>query len=347
MSTPSRSAKGTAPSSTTVLVTNASGPLGLDVLRLAREAGRTRVVAVCTDQDSAASLFADVIECVAWDYGRERIDVSELIRIAELHAVDLIIPTTDIEAALLPEAAADGHLPPVAGSPANVAADCLDKWRTAEVARSSGLTFARSWLPGEAPPLPVGTSVVVKPRRGGLSAGVHFRSVGHEPLSVAAGTVLQERLTGPEITVSCYVSRTGRWVGCLAFERGLRAGMTWFGRTAEWALGAVEPVARSWVEHLGVRGSCNLQGKVGPEGFVPFEINCRVSGSARARAAFGFEDVRWLVDEWAFGQEPGPVVVRSGSFARTLETWVIEGRLDEPGQARRPEAGAGRDQSLY
>jgi len=334
MSTRSSPVGTTSTSSRTVLVTNASGPLGLDVLRLAREAGRTRVIAVCTERGSAAVLFADVVEHVDWDYERERVDVDELADLADRHGVDLIVPTTDLEAAILPEGGGVGLLPPIAGSPAAVAAACLDKWRTAEVARSSGLPFATSWLPDEVAPLPPGTPVVVKPRRGGLSAGIRYGVVGSGSLPTLAGTVLQERLVGPEITVTCYVARTGRWIGCLAFERGLRSGMTWFGHTAEWASAAVEPVARAWVEELGVRGSCNLQGKVGPAGFVPFEINCRVSGSARARAAFGFEDVRWLVDEWAFGHEPGPLAVRSGSFARTIETWVIEGRRDQPAGER-------------
>jgi carbamoyl-phosphate synthase large subunit len=255
------------------------------------------MIAVCTERGSAASLFADVVEQVDWDYDRERVDIDELATLADQNGVDLIIPTTDLDAAILPNAAEEGRLPPVAGSPSAVAVDCLDKWRTAGAARSSGLPFATSWLPGEAAPLPAGAGVVVKPRRGGLSAGIRYDVVGGESLTPIAGTMLQERLAGPEITVTCYVTRTGRWVGCLAFERELRAGMTWFGHTAEWASAAVEPVARAWVEHLGVRGSCNLQGKVGPDGFIPFEINCRVSGSARARAAFGFEDVRWLVDE--------------------------------------------------
>jgi carbamoyl-phosphate synthase large subunit len=55
------------------------------------------------------------------------------------------------------------------------------------------------------------------------------------------------------------------------------------------------------IQSSDIRGSANLQSIVTPEGhIVPFEVNCRISGTNSIRSNFGFEDVRYTVEEYLY-----------------------------------------------
>lgn len=276
---------------------------------------------------SAARAFADEVYEVPWSYGRHVPESAVLVASVTELDIDLVIPATDLDAVVLKKAAEDGLVPPVAGSPSATAHIFFDKWLTALSLRDAGLPFAASFLP-DTSEQPEG-QVIAKPRRGGLSEGVMSGERWMRgAFKNSEDYVLQERLVGPELTVSFYVDLHGHLVGFLALERTMRNGMTWSGKTAEWANNLVKPVVDGIVSNFEITGFCNVQGIVVPaRGFVPFEINCRVSGSALVRHALNFRDVHWLINEHAKRPLPFAGKFQTGEFVRGYDSWVF---LNEP-----------------
>ena len=67
------------------------------------------------------------------------------------------------------------------------------------------------------------------------------------------------------------------------------------------------------------RGSANLQSIVTDDGIVvPFEINCRISGTNSIRANFGFEDVKYTLMEYLYGTTPPKPIITKGIATRIM-----------------------------
>ena len=72
------------------------------------------------------------------------------------------------------------------------------------------------------------------------------------------------------------------------------------------------------IHHFPFRGSCNVQSRVTSMGIIPFEINCRISGTNSVRSQFGFNDVAYTVQEYLLSQRPAPPKVIKGTALRVI-----------------------------
>jgi carbamoyl-phosphate synthase large subunit len=79
------------------------------------------------------------------------------------------------------------------------------------------------------------------------------------------------------------------------------------------------------ITHFQFRGSVNIQSMVTKEGIMPFEINCRISGTNSLRSQFGFSDVAYTVQEYYFNQEPALPKVTAGSALRVILDIIYPG----------------------
>ena len=64
---------------------------------------------------------------------------------------------------------------------------------------------------------------------------------------------------------------------------------------------------------------------------IPFEVNLRISNTVSLRAAFGFEDVRWMIDELIYKKHLTPPIqtIHTGETSRRQGT-PHEGRYIGP-----------------
>ena len=69
----------------------------------------------------------------------------------------------------------------------------------------------------------------------------------------------------------------------------------------------------------GLKGSFNIQSIAKSNGeVIPFEVNCRISGTNSIRAAFGFKDVQYTIEELLWNIEPEKPIITNGVAYRYL-----------------------------
>jgi len=175
---------------------------------------------------------------------------------------------------------------------------CLDKLNTAWFLRDSGLQSPRSELlrdyrGGATFPL------IVKHRRtwGGRKVWTVETPEQLERLRVAddGGLIVQEKLGDVSEEYTTGVFSDGTNVSTISFRRYLGYG----GLTREAHLvhdAALDELGGKIARGLDLRGAINVQSRRVERGFVPFEINPRISSTVGIRAHYGFEDVLWWLD---------------------------------------------------
>jgi len=304
----------------TVLVTGVGGNVGQGILRnIRRCAPEVRVVGTDVVAVTAGHHFCDRFHQVPPSH--ERSYRRSIVEACEKEAVDLIIPATDAEAhhlGLLVE-----RLPTLLASPAEVTGMCLDKYLTGTRLQVAGVPFAQSVLPSDY--RGQWSEVVVKPREGRGSRNIH-----HNPPDLRGFDdtyVVQPRLEGCEVTTAFYVLRDRRLLGSITLVRDLRNGMTDRCTVAGEYDKVVNAVIRKLVAGFEIRGPCNLQSIITANGdVVPFEINCRYSGTNSIRAHFGFDDVRYGLQEYLFHEDVEPPHVTHGSAMRVYLDIIYPGQ---------------------
>lgn len=194
--------------------------------------------------------------------------------------VRLVIPTIDTELPLY----AAGDWPAAVNISSREAVEIAgDKLRTAQWLASHGLPSPETYPLVEAPAARH-VSWIVKPRRGSSSIGLQsgVSPEGLRLLAAAPGSealLAQECVVGPEFTVNCYVSRTGRCEVAVPHRRlRTRGGEVSHGVTVKSA--EIESLARRTVEALpGAFGAMCVQIMQSAErGPVVIEVNARFGG---------------------------------------------------------------------
>ena len=136
---------------------------------------------------------------------------------------------------------------------------------------------------------------------------------------------------GREATCAFYVRREGGLHGLIVFERVLEHGTTMACTVVPEHDRPFAAIVRQIMQGFDIVGPCNVQAIVCDDGeVVPFEVNCRFSGTCSIRHHLGFPDVGFAVDEFLYGTEPRPVAVRKGSAVRILHDVVYpDASLDD------------------
>lgn len=190
-------------------------------------------------------------------------------------------------------------------------AACLDKYRLMRELDAAGIGVPRTRLASEWPAddFEAESGLVVKPRTGRGSRGVRIvHSVGDLARVVAESgrpadeLIVQERIAGPEFTVSVVVWRDGAVQAVVPKEVVLKQGVTKYAVTRRDE--AVIAACRAVQESLRADGPFNVQLCLDGAG-VPrvFEINPRFSSTSALTTAAGVDEVAGLVGQ-ALGTGP-------------------------------------------
>ena len=303
-----------------VLVTGIGGVVGQGILRNVNALGLDlRVVGTNTIPVSAGNHLCDSVHVVPYAYDPDYLPAMQDI-VARTGA-ELIIPSTDYESyhLALHHAALSAI---VAASPAEVTGFCLDKYLTYEHFREHGIPFAPSALPsayaGQF------TRTVVKPREGRGSRGIHVDPPF--PSDFGDDHVVQQYLPGEELTTTFYVRRDGYLHGLITLSRELEQGNTVRCQVKQAHDEELYALVEQMILAFPFRGSCNVQSRITDAGIVPFEINCRISGTNSIRAQFGFPDVEWTVREYLLGEPLSSPNITSGCAVRVMLDVIYPGR---------------------
>lgn len=307
-------------------MTGIGGNVGQGILRCIRdEYPQICLVGTNSEYLSAGNHFCDRNYQVPLAEDEAYLEV--LREIVEKEAASLVIPATDSEVEVLSRLK-DSLPATVAVSGAESALICIDKYLTSCHFEEKGILFARTALPsvydGSFGP------IIAKPRRGRGSRGLVLNPEDYSQFEDSE-YVIQELAEGPELTTSFYVTKKGQLHGLITQERKLSNGATVFSKVRRDLDSLVLPTIVKMLEHLELRGSINLQWIYHSESrVVPFEVNCRISGTNSLRHRFGFKDVVYTVQEYLFDQNPEAAAVVEGVGMRFLEDIVMIGQTEYP-----------------
>jgi carbamoyl-phosphate synthase large subunit len=304
------------PSKPTVVVTTAgSAPTPGTILHL-REQG-FRVVATDIDPAAPGLYLADRGHLVP--PGDSEAFLPRMRALCAEEGAVAIVPLVDEELIRAGELSGDG-LSVLLPRPEFVAA-CLDKYVLMRELERAGIGTPRTWLASERPCAPETAApdgLVVKPRRGRGSRGVTVvESVRDVARAVAESgyaadeLIVQERITGPEYTVSVVVWRDGAVQAVVPKEVLLKQGVTRYAVTRRHH--EVARTCRAVQAAMRADGPFNVQLALDGAGRPRvFEINPRFSSTAALTAAAGVDEIAGLLrqavsggprltDEWREG----------------------------------------------
>jgi carbamoyl-phosphate synthase large subunit len=301
--------------SKSILVTGIGGVVGQGILRnIKLEFPSIKLIGTNTVAVSAGNYLCDEVYKVP--LGNDPNYIHSINSILLKQNIDLIIPSTDLESYHLGlhSNELNGNAM-VAISPADLTGMCLDKLLTYQKFKAAGLPFAESLLPNQYNS--EFDKTIVKPRSGRGSRGIYIN-----PTSLSAfdeSYMLQEFLDGPEITTAFYVTRDKKLHGHITFLRELESGNTSKAEVTFSYDNELGKIINKMIQHFDFKGSINIQSKVTEKGIIPFEINCRISGTNSIRPYFGFKDVKYTVQEWLFNQSLEEPIITKGCALRVIE----------------------------
>ncbi len=227
--------------------------------------------------------------------------VPHLLDLVRKHRIGLIVPTIDPELAVLAEhQGAFSEVGCVALTSSSAFVDLSgDKWLTCQAFTAQGIDTPKSWLPGTLDEGALPPELFVKPRDGSASRDIY--SATPATLSVVLprvpNAIVQEKLSGPEITIDALLDFEGEPLHYVP-RRRIR---TLAGESIQGVTLAADEL-RDWlgallraVSRLGARGPITLQAFLTPRGPVLIEVNPRFGGGFPLAHEAGGHYPEWLM----------------------------------------------------
>jgi carbamoyl-phosphate synthase large subunit len=305
-----------------VLVTGIGGNVGYGILKNIISAfPDIRLIGTNTSKVSAGNHLCHAVYEVPFSTDDKYIP--SIKAICHENNVRLIIPSTDYESYIL--SLNKTQLPPVACSSPEAGKTFLDKYESYLFCHKNGLPFAESILPGNYNNAL--ETYIVKPREGRGSRDVYINPAN--PAGFSNDFIIQPFLTGKEITTAFYVTKQNALLGLITLERTLSAGTTMMCEVTTLYDTVLTGYINKLISLLDIKGACNIQCIVTENGIIPFEVNCRVSGTNSIRSQFGFKDVEYIIDEYLYNKPLKKPEISTGSALRILYDIIYPGKKVE------------------
>ena len=194
---------------------------------------------------------------------------------------------------------------------------CDDKYVTGQVLDYEGIRVPKIYSSMDSVTFPV----IVKPRIGSGSRGVVKVNSKEEMPEITDELMVQEYLEGEEYTCAVFVDRYGDVVSSIQLRRELVNGTTYkaevcFERSIHQLIVKIGKAVKP-------RGVLNIQLRDTERGPVPFELNCRCSGTTAIRAHFGYNEPEMLIRHYVLGESlKTPKITQGKAFRYWNETYV-------------------------
>ena len=297
----------------TVLVTGIGGNVGQGILRnIASLNLSIRLIGTDIASFTPGNHLCDATYKVPYSYDESYIPT--LQNIIDKEKVDLVLPSTDYEVYYLSQNAEKLNAIVVA-SDSKTAKTYLDKYESYVYLSQNNIPFAKSWLTGDYDFSE--KEIIAKPREGRGSRGILLNP--ENPNQLPNGYMIQPLAKGIEITTAVYVNKQGKLHGLFTMERSLTNGTTTESRVVFQYDNEITIIAEKMIALGGLIGSFNIQSIVTTKGeIVPFEINCRISGTNSIRHNLGFQDVKYVIQEYLLNEAPDEPKPIEGIATRIL-----------------------------
>jgi carbamoyl-phosphate synthase large subunit len=278
-----------------VLVTGIGGNVGQGIIRNIRSLHMPiNIIGSNTVEFSAGNHLCDKFYSVPFAYTPDYIEVIKTI--VDIEKIDLIIPSTDYEVYYLAKNR-ERIACPIVASDVETTEIYLDKYKSFLHHDQHGIPFAKAFLPSEYNN--EFSQTIVKPREGRGSRGLFFNPPVFS--NFTDEYMVQELFKGREITTAFYVNSRNELHGFINLERTLENGATNECRVNRNYDVQLQEILLKIIQNSKIKGSANLQSIVTDDGqIIPFEVNCRISGTNSIRSNFGFEDVRYTIEEYLY-----------------------------------------------
>lgn len=285
-----------------VLITAAGRRTSL-VGAFADEAHKRDGIVFAGDVDPLAPALYVADEAVRTRHTDDPAYIADLLELVERHHIKLIIPTIDAELPILAECEASFSALGcrLAVSAASFVEITLDKHQTGVTFGGAGIHVPWSWLPPVARVDDLPPRIFAKPRRGSASQDQYHvtREELHGILPLVPDPIVQEVLTGSEITIDALLDFDGRPVHYVPrFRLRTLGGESVQGVTLEH-----DDRVEDWIERvlricskLGAAGPLTIQAFQTTQGLVLSEINARFGGGFPLALAAGGVYATWLLD---------------------------------------------------
>lgn len=282
-----------------ILVTGCGGDIGQSVGKILNQNSNVDYLIGCdiSNQNAGQFIYKNFflgVPCSHEDYVKSIEDV--VIK----HKIDLIIPIAEPELRFLSKTKILNKI----GEAKIVCANQesleigFDKLKTANFLEENDLPFPKTELISSINEQLV-FPVIIKSRTGSGSSDIYiaknnvdFNYLKHKHPDF----VVQEFLSSYEGEFTCGVFRSNKGnVRSIIFKRELTGGYSGYGEVIH--NNSITKLLNTIAEKLNLRGSINVQLRLTSKGPVVFEINPRFSSTVLFRDMFGFEDLRWSIQD--------------------------------------------------
>tara|TARA_B100001093_G_C26840305_1_gene1020248 strand:+ start:969 stop:2024 length:1056 start_codon:yes stop_codon:yes gene_type:complete len=322
-----------------VMITGAGSGVGQGILKCLRLSDLDLHI-IAADINWLQPAFYRAEEAVLIPRVEQLVEPDEIISLLNLNRVDILLIGSEFEVLFFSQHRAQIE----AKTNCCIVVSCSetiklsnDKYLTAKFLTENNIAPSKFWAPKsleEALTIyeEFGASLILKPRQGTSNRGVHVISKPEDLVKhfdTIKGPMLQELLAGPtpdldmEYTCSFFRDAEGKFFGPFTARRTLKNGASWVVEVDEFE--APAEMLMQIAKHIDVVGSFNVQLMMTPRGAVPFEFNCRFSGTTAVRASFGFNEPEMAIRSFLLRQSLSLPKIRKGVAFRYLEEVFIEG----------------------
>ncbi len=294
-------------------VTGIGGNVGQGILRILREVyPQFYIIGFNVNAFSAGNYLCNKVIEVPYAYDKRYIPVIK--DIINKEQIDLLIPSTDYEVYYLSKF--KDELNTIILCSGFYSVDVYtDKYKSYLHHKQHNIPFAEAFLPDEYDNS--FEQIIVKPREGRGSRNVYINPKATSQFN--DDYIVQEYKKGIEITTAAYVTKQRELLGFITFDRKLANGTTIECKVVTKYDNSLRVILQKIVDNSDIMGSFNLQAIVTQDGkIVPFEINCRISGTNSIRHNLGFQDVKYGIEEWLFNNKLPQPKITKGVACRIL-----------------------------
>lgn len=203
-----------------------------------------------------------------------------------------------------------------------------DKFLTYEFLKNNGLLHPRSYLPGQVDYESLTYPVIIKPRKGARSIGVHKVEDKTNLLRVLEDLkepVIQECVGVDTDEFTCgtiYLNDELKKI--IVLKRSLKEGNTFISHYCNDFPEIITSYLKEVTNCLKPFGACNFQLRLDEKGTPKiFEINSRHSGTTYIRSLFGYKEIEYIINLLLFNKEI-EFDLREGTVVRYFDEFYIE-----------------------
>ena len=314
-----------------VLVTGVGAVIGYGIVRSLKALhGDVEIVGMDIYADAVGQHWCDRFEQATPAAGPDYVEY--LVRLIDKHAVDLVIPGIEQDAAKMSAEIARlrSTRAKFALNDAELMRVAADKWQMHVRLAASGYEVIPTRTDGAFAELAqdLGLPFLLKPRRSYASKGI-VRIGTEEELHFwrdrAGDNFMVQKIIGDddaEFTIGAFGLGDGTCSQSITFQRRL-SGEGATAKATVVRIPELEQLVGRLAHTFRPVGPTNFQFRQHEGRFLLLEINPRISSSTSIRTAFGYNEAEMCIDYYLRGKSPAPRPLGSGRAVRYIEDVIF------------------------